>query len=289
MRTLSGGLPNSHQDTLPSIIFLALFGATSLLCLFRLLRTYRSPTRLLLTFVRMQLFELVRVATFVVRLMGIANYRAVTKGSGTFNETLLIVEQVLLSIGYLMPASTLVKLAGYHSSRREGGDVVGGVKRNITRLMELALMGAIVLGILAGTKVSKAQTDASAAQSVKTERTISAIIVTVVLALLVLFCARVSTARDTPASTSVWLGGTGLVLIVVPIFRLYSTGHPPADSNSTGAKAAFYILQVSVEWLVGASLLAVDAKAWCGIEDAGYVGAYRDEEAHKLAYVSGSY
>ncbi|TFY74625.1 hypothetical protein EWM64_g9387, partial [Hericium alpestre] len=78
--------------------------------------------------------------------------------------------------------------------------------------------------------------------------------------------------------------------MIVPIFRLVTTAHPPADSDSTGAKAAFYVLQITVEWLVGASLLAVDAKEWCGIEEAEYASAYRDEEeAQKLAYASGSY
>ncbi|TFY74624.1 hypothetical protein EWM64_g9389 [Hericium alpestre] len=149
LRTLTGGLPNAHQDTFPSILFLLLFGATCLLSLYRLAGRYRRPTRLLLAFLRIHVFEAVRVATFIVRLVGIANYRDASKGDGSFSTTLLIVEQVLLSVGYAMPASTLVQLAGFHAGRGQGGSRATHI---FTLTMELTLMGAIVLGVIAGTK-----------------------------------------------------------------------------------------------------------------------------------------
>ncbi|TFY81312.1 hypothetical protein EWM64_g2695 [Hericium alpestre] len=278
MRSLTGGLPNAHQDTFPSILFLVLFGATSLLCLFRLVRTYRTPTRLLLTFVRMQLFELVRIATFIVRLLGIADYRAVSDGTGTFNTTLLTVEQVLLSVGYLMPASTLVKLAGYHSSRNEGGDIVGGREAEYNAGDGARADGCDRTRNCCGDERQQGPDGFNGGA----EREDGA--------------NGLGSHRDGRASPSGTLLREGVAFqghtrvdLGVAWRNESCVGHPPADSNSTGAKAAFYILQVTVEWLVGASLLVIDAKAWCGVQDAAYMNTYRDEEAHKLAYTSGSY
>lgn len=43
--------------------------------------------------------------------------------------------------------------------------------------------------------------------------------------------------------------------------------NPPTNSSSSGRKAEFYILQITVEWLVGVSILSVNVKRWCGVED----------------------
>ncbi|TFY58267.1 hypothetical protein EVG20_g8217 [Dentipellis fragilis] len=53
--------------------------------------------------------------------------------------------------------------------------------------------------------------------------------------------------------------------MVVPIYRIVIIGDPPHDGQSTGAKATFWVLQVTFEWLVGASLLSVNAIEWCGM------------------------
>lgn len=55
--------------------------------------------------------------------------------------------------------------------------------------------------------------------------------------------------------------------IVVPAYRLAQTLNPPSDSDSTGQKVAFYILQVAMEWLASTAILAVNAKEWCGVDD----------------------
>ncbi|KAA1476422.1 hypothetical protein DENSPDRAFT_784965 [Dentipellis sp. KUC8613] len=287
--SLTGGMPTTHQDTAPSVIFIGLYLVTSALCFFRMLTQYRSPTRLLLTYLRLTIFEAVRIATFIVRILGAKNYSDALKGKAQFNETLLIVEQILISVGYIMPASTLVKLVGFHSSRNEGGDS-SGRSLNVIRLLELAITAAIVLGIIAGVNVNKSLTDPSVAHSVKTERTISSVIIIVVLVLTVVSCLGLVQRKDIPRRTTLWLGLTSSLLIVVPIYRIAATANPPANSNSTGAKAAFYVFQIAVEWLVGASLLAVNAKEWCGLADErGVYSSYASEEAHKLAYTSGIY
>lgn len=42
--------------------------------------------------------------------------------------------------------------------------------------------------------------------------------------------------------------------------------NPPDDSSSDGRKAEFYVLQVTIEWLVDLSILGVNAMEWCGVE-----------------------
>lgn len=54
---------------------------------------------------------------------------------------------------------------------------------------------------------------------------------------------------------------------MVPAYRLAQMVNPPSNSDTSAQKAAFYILQIAVEWLTGASLLAVNAKEWCGVGD----------------------
>ncbi|TFY63625.1 hypothetical protein EVG20_g6235 [Dentipellis fragilis] len=301
--SLTGGMPTTHQDIAPSVIFIGLYLVTSALCFFRMLTQYRSPTRLLLTYLRLTIFETVRIATFVVRILGAKNYSDTLKGKAQFNETLLIVEQILISIGYIMPASALVKLLGFHGARKEGGDN-SGRSLSIIRLLELAITAAIILGIIAGVNANKSLTDSSTAHSVKTERHDDLLhhhyrsacthrgLLPQPHAAQGHPAAHDALARCHQQSPSHYLptAPAYMLQIVVPIYRIATTANPPADSNSTGAKVAFYIFQIAVEWLVGASLLAVNAKEWCGIADeAGVYSSYSSEEAHKLAYTSGSY
>lgn len=43
--------------------------------------------------------------------------------------------------------------------------------------------------------------------------------------------------------------------------------NPPTYQSSNGRKAEFYVLQITVEWLVAVSILSVNVKKWCGVED----------------------
>ncbi|TFY63626.1 hypothetical protein EVG20_g6234 [Dentipellis fragilis] len=266
---LTGGLPTTSQDIAPSAIFIGLYLLTGALCLFRMLAQYRTPRSILLTYVRLMVFEIVRVVTFIVRILGAENYSAALKGTAQFNETLLIVEQILISVGYLMPAAVLVKLVGFHSARAESE----GRSRIVIRVLELAIMGAM---------------------------TISSIVVIAVLALIVVFCISLARRKGIPQRTTLWLGLSSAILTIVPIYRIANSANPPADSNSNSAKLAFYVFQLAIEWLVGAALLAVNAKEWCGVEDersqtmpvyvAGPAYAQSEEEMRKpFAYGSGGY
>ncbi|TFY79257.1 hypothetical protein EWM64_g4754 [Hericium alpestre] len=302
--TITGGLPTTHQDNAPSSLFLALYVLTSVVCLFRLVTQYRRPRRLFFVYLRLQLFELVRLVTFALRLASAANFSNALKGTETFNEGIFIGEQVLLGVGFVLPVSALIELAGYHSNRKEGGNVTGGRKLIVIRGMEFVVFIALILGIVAGSQGSGAVTNPSTAHDVKIERyaanrpmpLVQTLILYLfqdrlvgaghrVLVVLVIFCLNLTRKVDIPFAPSIWLAGTSTLLTIVPIYRIATTASPPTSVTSTDAKAVFYVLQIAVEWLVGASLLSVDAKKWCGIRDDTAI----DEEARKEAYASGSY
>ncbi|EIM86800.1 uncharacterized protein STEHIDRAFT_147275 [Stereum hirsutum FP-91666 SS1] len=264
--SIAGGLPTVSQDIAPSVIFLILYFVTNAVCIWRMISQYRKPLRMLLSFIRIQLFESVRVVTMILRIVGAVNYTNTLKGTASINESLIIAEQILLSVGYLMIASTLIKLTAFHEARGTGG-VIPKQRRTVTGVLDLAIIVAIIFGIIAGTNYSKSLTDASTANSVRNDRKISAIIVLVVLALLIGYNALLSTRPDLPRKTSFWLIICSALLIVVPAYRLAQTLNPPSDSDSTGQKVAFYILQVAMEWLASTAILAVNAKEWCGVDD----------------------
>jgi hypothetical protein len=142
LKSLTGGQPTIAQDVGPSVIFLLLYFIDSALCLYRLLR-YRRPPRLLWAFVRVFLFTQIRFATFAVRIAAAVNWRGVEHGTAHLNTSILTAEQILLGIGFLIPASTLLNLLGYHSSREDGGNVREPRKRLIIHLMEVALTVAL--------------------------------------------------------------------------------------------------------------------------------------------------
>lgn len=268
--SLTGGLPTVSQDMAPTIIFLILYILTTALCIYRLTIQYRRPTRLFITFVRFPLFELARVATFIMRALLAENFTKVLKGQASINKNLIIGEQILLGIGFLIPASVLVRLAGFHGSRFEGGDILGG-RRRATWFLEIMLIVAIAFGIIAGTNFSGALTDPSKAKDVKHDRVISSAITLAVLVILVFYCISLASRPNFPRATSLWLGLTSALLIIVPAYRIHNTLNPPASADSAASKAEFYILQITVEWLVGASILAVNVKEWCGIQDTSYL------------------
>ncbi|THH13546.1 hypothetical protein EW146_g6683 [Bondarzewia mesenterica] len=267
INALSGGLPTVHDDMAPSVIFLIAYILSTALCLYRMLVQYRSPGRLLFAYFRLQLFEVARVVTFIMRILLAENFTKVQKEEATLNKGILIGEQVLLGIGFLIPAFVLVRLVGYHTGRKQGGTIGVGRKRSLTWMMEMALTVALIFGVVAGVNFNNALNNADSAKSVKTDRTVSSVVVLVVLILLVLYSLSLLGHSDLPWATSLWLGLTSLLLIVVPSYCLHNIAHIPKDVNSSTSKAEFYVLQLAVEWIVGASLLAVNAKEWCGIDE----------------------
>ncbi|KZO95604.1 hypothetical protein CALVIDRAFT_537994 [Calocera viscosa TUFC12733] len=64
---------------------------------------------------------------------------------------------------------------------------------------------------------------------------------------------------------TLYLVVTLTILAVVPAYRLSTTLAPSAtvaDLVSTDTRVRFYVLQATMEWLVGALLVLVDVRVW---------------------------
>lgn len=96
--SIAGGLPTVSQDIAPSVIFLVLYFVTNAVCIWRMISQYRKPLRMLLSFIRIQVFESVRVVTMILRIVGAVNYTNTLKGTASINESLIIAEQVSMTL-----------------------------------------------------------------------------------------------------------------------------------------------------------------------------------------------
>lgn len=61
---------------------------------------------MLLSFIRIQLFESVRVVTMILRIVGAVNYTNTLKGTASINESLIIAEQVSLTLWLFLNVGT---------------------------------------------------------------------------------------------------------------------------------------------------------------------------------------
>lgn len=71
---------------------------------------YRKPLRMLLSFIRIQIFESVRVVTMILRIVGAVNYTNTLKGNASINESLIIAEQVSLTLWFFLNVGTYPRL-----------------------------------------------------------------------------------------------------------------------------------------------------------------------------------
>ncbi|KAA1476511.1 hypothetical protein DENSPDRAFT_843497 [Dentipellis sp. KUC8613] len=253
---VAGGIPTTSQDVTPSIVFIGLYGLTAVLSIYR---TFQYRGFCLFTYFRLMVFEICRFVTFILRIAVAENYSKVLKGNAEFDTNLLMAEQILLSIGFVMPTSTLLTLTEAHSNRNRS---TADEKKTIFRLTELALLAAMALGATA----AQGKGDSINSNTHKFERILSAIVTLVALALCVAYCIRLLSKPNFPRRTSIWIGNTATVFFVVPIYRIFTIATPPHDAQSTAPKLAFWVLQVSIEWIVGASLESVNVIEWCGMD-----------------------
>ncbi|KZT56617.1 hypothetical protein CALCODRAFT_497258 [Calocera cornea HHB12733] len=112
---LSGGLPTQPDQT-PSIVFAVAYAVLLLPTLWRTY-TYRVPTRLLITFVRLALFDCVRIATFALRAIEAAS--AQLPDNPVPSTGIFIAEQILLGIGFIVLVDLLVELLKSHIWRTD--------------------------------------------------------------------------------------------------------------------------------------------------------------------------
>lgn len=79
-----------------------------------------------------------------------------------------------------------------------------------------------------------------------------------------------SLSPQTPLKSSLHLLFTTYHVQAIPFaYRLYRSFNPSSSdiSTSSATKIEFYALEMGVEYIVVLSLLAVNAKEWCGVLD----------------------
>lgn len=93
--TYTGGFPTLHQDLGPCILFGILYLITTGVTGWRISQ-YRRCKRVFWSFIRMTIFQLLRITTMILRAVDGKNIQDIIEGKGNFNEGLFIGEQVSL-------------------------------------------------------------------------------------------------------------------------------------------------------------------------------------------------
>ncbi|KZO95607.1 hypothetical protein CALVIDRAFT_564652 [Calocera viscosa TUFC12733] len=267
---ISGGIP-TQPDFAPAIVFCILYGLLLPVCIWRTY-TYRRPASLMWTFIRLTLFVAMRIATFGLRAS--EAHAASLPNNPVPNLGAFIGEQVLLGIGFIVLADLMIELLKSHIWRT---DVPPAAEtrwalpqgrfslQRIVRLMHLALIVAIALGIAAAAQYSGAINNASTASQVQTLRVVSVALCLAVCGLLILVSLLLLvTHPHIGISRTIYLLVVSCILVIIPAYRLSSvTADPSLEALiSTGTQVKFYVLQGAMEWLVSVSLLLVDARVW---------------------------
>ncbi|KZO95605.1 hypothetical protein CALVIDRAFT_537995 [Calocera viscosa TUFC12733] len=264
---LSGGIP-TQPDEAPSIVFAVLYVVLLIPTIWRTI-TYRRPGQLLFTFVRLTLFDSVRIATFALRAQEAAT--AEIPNNPVPSIGIFIAEQILLGVGFIVLVDLMVELLKSHIWRtdvpqqdqtRVAQRGRGMSLERIVRLMHIALLVAIALGVAAGAMYS----DSSKASTVKTLRIASTAITLAISGLVVLVCLFLLIAHPhLGAVRTLYLLFTSCLLVIVPAYRLstsVATSPSEADLVSSATRIKFYVLQATMEWLVALLLILVDVRVW---------------------------
>ncbi|KZT56591.1 hypothetical protein CALCODRAFT_483844 [Calocera cornea HHB12733] len=268
--SISGGIP-TQPDFAPAILFCVLYGLLLPACIWRT-HTYRRPLRLMWTFIRLTLFAIMRIATFGLRAS--EAHSASLPNNPVPNLGAFIAEQVLLGIGFIVLADLMIELLKSHMWRT---DVPPAAEtrwalpegrfslQRIVRIMHLALITAIALGIAAAAQYSGAINNASTASQVQTLRVVSVALCLAVCGLLILVSLLLLiTHPHLGVYRTLYLLAVSCILVIIPAYRLSSVTASPslAALISTDTQVKFYILQGAMEWLVSVSLILVDARIW---------------------------
>ncbi|BGP38759.1 hypothetical protein JCM10450v2_002713 [Rhodotorula kratochvilovae] len=249
--SLLGGIPTQKQDLAASILFAVAFALLIPLVIWRIaVKDTRQPILIRPVFVL-----IVRIATYVIRAI---------EAKGNYSEGLFIADQILLLLGLIPLASTLLSLLHFHVQRNWEPTPAHPARKSqldrLLRLLELALIVAAILGVVAGTKTSGAMGNPGELSSLKTYR-YAVIGITLGVIILVPILAALETLQaGLPLRPFLFLTGTAAILVIPSLYRLITTLHTPSPL-APGAKAAFYLLSSLPEWLCVAFLLGVDIAA----------------------------
>ncbi|KAJ1307129.1 hypothetical protein OPQ81_001247 [Rhizoctonia solani] len=244
--SITGGIPIKSQDLAPSVIFIIAYACLVPLAIWRLASKASRST----TLIRPAIFIIARIVTYVIRAV---------QSNGDYSEGLFIAEQVLLLAGFPIICDAILTLLEYHITRTHTSPKQGQITQRVCRLLRLALLAALIIGIIAGTQMSSAITDPSKASSLRTLRNANAALcLAIVLGVIVvvLFAQFHKNLPIQPTMLLVFMAGC---LVIAGAYRL-ALIHSSSPVLAVSTKAKFYILLALMEWLVAAALFVVNAR-----------------------------
>ncbi|GAA6014190.1 hypothetical protein JCM10207_006127 [Rhodosporidiobolus poonsookiae] len=273
--TLTGGIPTRGEDLAASIIFIILFALLIPLAVWRF-ADRRTRT---FTLLRPAIIVLVRVATYIIRAI---------QANGNYDEGLFIGEQVLLLAGLVPLMEPLVKLVRYHVRRTwvpEPPAAEGAAQKKVTtldralRLLDLAVLVALILGIVAGSQTGDAIGDPDAASQLKRYRyaTIGLSLFVLGVSILVTCAVHLRSSSDMPLPATLYILALSGLLIIPNIYKLVISVHSTALYGS-GLKAGFYLLSALPEWLVCLAFFAFNLNDMFSIRE----GAWKQKVEKKM-------
>ncbi|GAA5967832.1 hypothetical protein JCM21900_001786, partial [Sporobolomyces salmonicolor] len=198
---LTGGVPLKHPDFAASIVFVIAFLLLTPVALFRIIRPASRTTVL----ARPAIFLVARVGTYVVRAI---------QANGNYSTGLFIAEQILLLCGFLLLCGPLVSLVKYHTYQ---GWIPTGQKGSqpfelITRLLHVALLVAVILGIVVGSEISNAKNNPDTLNTLKDCRWANAILSTAVIAISIVLVTFMHSRQSMSFRPTLYLVAVGAVL-----------------------------------------------------------------------------
>ncbi|KAH7327601.1 hypothetical protein B0J17DRAFT_722602 [Rhizoctonia solani] len=244
--SITGGIPTKSQDFAASLIFIIAYASLIPLAVWRLASKASRST----TMIRPAIFVLVRTATYIMRAI---------QSNGNYSEVLFIVEQVFLLAGFPIICEAILSLLEYHITRIHTSPKQGQTTQRVCRLLRLALLAALIVGIVAGTQMSSAITDPSKGSQLRSLRNANAALcLAIVLGVIVvvLFAQFHKNLPVRPTALLIFIAGC---LVISGAYRLalIHTINPPFAIST---KVKFYVLLALMEWLVTLTLFAVNAR-----------------------------
>ncbi|GAA5852679.1 hypothetical protein JCM8547_002587 [Rhodosporidiobolus lusitaniae] len=242
--TLTGGIPTESQDLAASIVFAVAF----LLLLPLAILRFAQPATRTWVLLRPTIVATLRIATYIIRAV---------EAKGNYSEGLFIAEQVLLLSGLIPLVDPIVSLLRAHVKRNwipEPPARAGEEQKKRTmldralRVLKLAVLVAIILGIVSGVKAGNAINDPDQASQLKTYRYATIGLTLFIIGVSALVCCAVHVRDGLPLRGTLFILLACGILLIPNLYKLVTALHHPS-MLSGGTKAAFYLLSAWPEHL----------------------------------------
>jgi len=248
---LSGGIPTKSQDLAASIIFTIAFALLLIPAAWRLISSESRS----LVLIRPTIFCIAQVVAYGIRAV-IAN--------GNDSTQLFEASEILLLAGFILicepiPA-LLTRVIGKKPKKGQLPTVPLdprlAVHQRVLALLRVALIVALVMGIVAATSISTNES-ASTEQNIKTYRIVNAALVIVALVGCALVSISIISHGLLEHTAIIFLLVQSVLIIITAAYKLENV-LKPAGSFSIGGKIAFYVLNSAVQWFIGANYFVLN-------------------------------